>query len=107
MEVLLDDAWSTYLDVGEGGCIKVPTHPADPEGGADRVIRIAAAIAAGRVRQRVWTKRRTGAFVDSRLYLQDEPGDPWRPVGFGGGPPMLIRRWCYDEEVLDYRPFRA
>ena len=106
LEVLPDDAYSTYIDVGEGGWIEVFTNPKSPETDADEVLRVVSAVVAGRLRETVWTKKKSRAHVDSLLHIQYESGGPWRLIGEVGRPLPLLRRWLYDERQIEYRPYR-
>ena len=107
IEVMPDDAYYTYIDVGEGGWVEVFTSPKSPQEGAEEVLQIVSAVVAGRLRETVWDRKETGERVNSLLHIQYEPGGPWHLIGEVSRPLPLLRRWRYDERQIEYRPYRA
>lgn len=107
VEVMPDNADSTYISVGQGGWIEVFTSPRDPEKGVSEVLKIVEAVAAGRLKERIWKRKRTGERVNSLLHIQYSPDGPWRLIGEVSRPLPLVRTVLYDEESIDYAPYSA
>jgi hypothetical protein len=105
IEVMPDNADSTYISVGQGGWIEVFTSPRDPEKGVSEVLKIVEAVAAGRLREQIWKRKRTGERVNSLLHIQYSPDESWRLVGEVSRPPPILRAFLYDEESVEYAPY--
>lgn len=97
---VLPDSGSTYISAGECGWIEVPTSPRHPRQGVDSVLAIAEAIAAGRVKERIWRDKATGKPTDSHLRIMYEPGGKWHLTGRVNRP--LLRG---PDEEITYLPY--
>ena len=107
VEVMPDSAYSVYIAVGRGGYIEVMTSPKRPDAGVEDTLKLVEAIAAGRIRERVWRRKKTGEWVDSLLHVQEQLDGPWRLVGEIGRPLPVLRRWRYEQEHIEYRSYRS
>jgi hypothetical protein len=105
--VLVEDAWTIYVELDGEVWVEIFTNPQWSGMGLDDLFDVLDAAAGGQIERRTWTRKRDERVLAKMYSIQLRNGGRWRRIGDNTAPLPLIWRLFANRSRTQFEPWRA